>query len=49
MGGFSEVLRGLERFSEIFRTFQRSSRRPSQRQIFRSEALGPVALNRVAP
>ena len=41
--------RGFQRFSKIFRGFQRSSQRPSERQIFLPEALGPVALNRVAP
>ena len=34
---------------DVFRGFQRSSQRPSQRQISLSEALGPVAPNRVAP
>ena len=37
------------RLSEAFRDFQRSSQRPSQRQISLSEALSPVALNRVTP
>ena len=31
------------------RGFRRPSRRPSVRQIFLSETLGPVAPNRVAP
>ena len=38
------VFGGFQRFSEIF---QRSSQRPSQRQMSLSE--GPVAPNRVAP
>ena len=50
---FSEVFRGFERFFRGFqrfvRGFQRSSQRPSQRQISLSEALSPVAPNRVAP
>ena len=37
---------GFQRFAEIF---QRSSQRPSQRQTSLSEALSPVAPNRVAP
>ena len=52
--GFQEVLRGFvlrgfQRFSKILRGFQRSSRRPFQRQISLSEVLSPVAPNRVAP
>ena len=35
--------------SEFLRGFQRSSQRPSQRQISLSEALSPVAPKRVAP
>ena len=40
---FAEVFRCFQRF------FQRSSQRPSQRQIALSQALSPVAPNRVAP
>ena len=36
-------------WERFFRGFQRSSQRPSQRQISLSEALSPVAPNRVAP
>ena len=43
---FQEVFKG---FREICRGFQRSSQRPSQRQIFLSDTLGPVAPNRAAP
>ena len=43
---FLRVFRGIQRF---FRGFQRSSQRPSQRQIFLSEALSLVAPSRVAP
>ena len=53
---FLEVLRGFrgfQSFSEVFRDFsegfQRSSQRPSQRQISFSEALSLVAPIRVAP
>ena len=57
MGGSLENFildRNLEFFlifgpSGIFQSFQRSSQRPSQRQISLSEALSPVAPNRVAP
>ena len=41
---FSELFRGFQRFSEIFRGFQGTS----QRQTSLSEALSPVAPNRVA-
>ena len=53
---FLEVFRGFQRFQKLFRgfkdffrSFRRSSQRPSQRQISSSEALSPVAPNRVAP
>ena len=49
---FSEVLRGFQSFLRGFlsflRGFQRSSQRPSEAD-FLSEALSPVAPNRVAP
>ena len=44
---FSEVSRGFSEAFRVFRGFQRSSQRPSQRQL--SEALSPVAPHRVAP
>ena len=50
------VFRGFQSFLEVFRDFQsfsrgfqRSSQRPSQREISLSEDLSPVAPNRVAP
>ena len=43
---FQRFLGGFQSFSEVF---QGSIQRPSERQISLSEALSPVAPNRVAP
>ena len=51
-GGFQrllDVFRGYQRFLEVLRDFQRPSQRSCQRQTSLSEALLPVAPNRVAP
>ena len=47
--GFQRFLEAFRGFQRVFRDFQRSSQRPSERQISLSEALSPVAPHRVAP